>query len=405
MAKRIQSKYPGVRYREHATRKHGVQKDKYFFIRYQKDKNRIEEGLGWASQGVTAEKAFQRLCELKQNATTGEGPTRLAEKRKIALAKAKQKELENLTVEDFFNKTYFPQAKEDKKEKTCTSEDQFFRLWISPAIGNKPMEKVSPLDIERIKKSMTDAGRSPRSIQYCLAVIRQVFNVARKLDMYSADNPVSKVSKPKFDNRRLRFLSYEETETLLYALAIKSTQLHDMALLSFHCGLRAGEIFNLTWSDINFARSTLTLRDTKSSRTRIAFMTQQVKEMLQERSKATSEERQNDYVFLNRKGHKVKEISNSFDRVVSATGLNNGITDPRQKLTFHGLRHTYASWLVESGVSIYVVKEMLGHQSTAMSERYSHIGHNSMRDAVKTLEKSLNKEQPDNMAMLGENEA
>lgn len=134
-------------------------------------------------------------------------------------------------------------------------------------------------------------------------------------------------------------------------------------------------------------------------------MTQQVKEMLQERSKATSEERQNDYVFLNRKGHKVKEISNSFDRVVSATGLNNGITDPRQKLTFHGLRHTYASWLVESGVSIYVVKEMLGHQSTAMSERYSHIGHNSMRDAVKTLEKSLNKEQPDNMAILGENEA
>ena len=405
MAKRIQSKYPGVRYREHATRKHGVQKDKYFFIRYQKDKNRIEEGLGWASQGVTAEKAFQRLCELKQNATTGEGPTRLAEKRKIALAKAKQKELENLTVEDFFNKTYFPQAKEDKKEKTCTSEDQFFRLWISPAIGNKPMEKVSPLDIERIKKSMTDAGRSPRTIQCCLAVIRQVFNTARKLDMYSADNPVSKVSKPKFDNRRLRFLSYEETETLLYALAIKSTQLHDMALLSLHCGLRAGEIFNLTWSDINFARSTLTLRDTKSSRTRIAFMTQQVKEMLQERSKATSEERQNDYVFLNRKGHKVKEISNSFDRVVSATGLNNGITDPRQKLTFHGLRHTYASWLVESGVSIYVVKEMLGHQSTAMSERYSHIGHNSMRDAVKTLEKSLNKEQPDNMAILGENEA
>ncbi len=66
---------------------------------------------------VAAEKAFQRLCELKQNAATGEGPTRLAEKRKIALAKAKQKELENLTVEDFFNETYFPQAKEDKRRR------------------------------------------------------------------------------------------------------------------------------------------------------------------------------------------------------------------------------------------------------------------------------------------------
>jgi len=392
MAKRIQSKYPGVRYREHATRKHGVQKDKYFFIRYQKNNKRIEEGLGWASQGVTAEKAFQRLCELKQNATTGEGPTRLAEKRKIALAKAKQKELENLTVEDFFNETYFPQAKEDKKEKTCTSEDQFFRLWISPVIGNKPMKKVSPLDIERIKKSMTDAGRSPRTIQYCLAVIRQVFNTARKLDMYSADNPVSKVSKPKFDNRRLRFLSHEEADILLNALVLKSTQLHDMALLSLHCGLRAGETFNLTWGDVDFTRNTLTLRDTKSGRTRIAFMTEKVHSMLQMRSKGCRE----DYVFTDRKGNKVKDLSNSFDRAVAATGLNNGISDPRQKLTFHGLRHTYASWLVEYGVSIYVVKEMLGHQSTAMSERYSHIGQNSMRDAVKTLEKSLNKEKPDN---------
>ncbi len=389
MAKMIQSKYPGVRYREHLTRKHGVQRDKYYFIRFQKDKRRVEEGLGWASQGMTAEKAFQKLCELKQNANIGEGPTRLADKRKIAKANEKQKELEGLTFDRFFKKTYLPQSQANKKTKTYRSEEQFHRLWVSPVIGNKAMKKVSPLDIERIKKTMADAGRSPRTIQYCLAVIRQIFNLARKLDMYMGDNPISRVSKPKFDNRRLRFLSHEEAEILLNALKGKSNQLHDMALLSLHCGLRAGEIFNLTWGDVDFNRDTLTLKDTKSSRTRIAFITAQVKAMLQ----GIPQGNLNDFVFTNHRGLKVTDLSNSFDRAVKAMGLNKGISDTRQKLTFHGLRHTYASWLVESGVSIYVVREMLGHASTAMSERYSHVGQNSMRDAVKNLEQLLNNGQ------------
>lgn len=391
-----QSKYPGVRYREHPTRKHGVQRDRYYFIRYQKDKERVEEGLGWASQGMTAEKAFQKLCELKQNAITGEGPTRLSEKRKIARANEKQKELEGLPFDRFFKKTYLPQSQANKKVKSYKSEEEFYRLWISPVIGNKTMKKVSPLDIERIKKNMADAGRSPRTIQYCLAVIRQVFNLARKLDMYMGDNPTSRVSKPKFDNRRLRFLSHQEAEILLNALKGKNIQLHDMALLSLHCGLRAGEIFNLTWGDVDFNRDTLTLRDTKSGRTRVAYITAQVKAMLQGRPQGNP----NDFVFTNRKGLKVTHLSTLFSLAVKPMGFNKGISDPRQKLSFHGLRHTYASWLVESGVSIYVVREMLGHASTAMSERYSHVGQNSMRDAVKSLEQSLNNRRSGNVISM-----
>jgi integrase len=396
MSKLIQSKYPGIRYREHPTRKHGVQRDRYYFIRYQKAKERVEEGLGWATQGMTAEKAFQKLCELKQNAITGEGPTRLSEKRKIARANEKQKELEGLPFDRFFKKTYLPQSQANKKVRSYKSEEEFYRLWISPVLGSKTMKKVSPLDIERIKKNMADAGRAPSTIQYCLAVIRQVFNLARNLDMYVGDNPTSRVSKPKFDNRRLRFLSHEEAETLLNALKVQNIRLHDMALLSLHCGLRAGEIFNLTWGDVDFNRDTLTLRDTKSSKTRVAFMTEQVKAMLQGRPQGNP----NDFVFTNHKGLKVTHLSTSFARAIKPMGFNKGITDPRQKLTFHGLRHTYASWLVESGVSIYVVREMLGHASTAMSERYSHVGQNSMRDAVKNFEHSLNNRRSGNVISM-----
>ena len=78
------TKIPGVRYREHPNRKHGLKPDRYFTIRYQREGIRKEEGLGWASEGWTIEKASITLAELKKGHITGEGPSRLEEKREKA---------------------------------------------------------------------------------------------------------------------------------------------------------------------------------------------------------------------------------------------------------------------------------------------------------------------------------
>ena len=76
------TKFPGIRCRKHPTRKHGVNFDQYFSIRYQSEGERQEEGLGWASEGWTAKKAYDILCELKNAATTGQGAMRLKERRR-----------------------------------------------------------------------------------------------------------------------------------------------------------------------------------------------------------------------------------------------------------------------------------------------------------------------------------
>ena len=83
MQKRIKSKnYKGVFYREHETRKNGVQKDKYITIRYRKDGKDVEEALGWASEGATEFDAMKALCEIKTNIKLANGkPTSLREKR------------------------------------------------------------------------------------------------------------------------------------------------------------------------------------------------------------------------------------------------------------------------------------------------------------------------------------
>src|SRR4030067_919470 len=88
------TKFPGVRYYDHPTRKHGIQKDRYFAIRYQRDGKRHEEGIGWASEGWTAEKAANELAELKKAHTLGTGgPTSLNEKREVEKEKREQKRL------------------------------------------------------------------------------------------------------------------------------------------------------------------------------------------------------------------------------------------------------------------------------------------------------------------------
>lgn len=386
------TKYPGVRYREHPTRKNGIQKDRYFSIRYQRDGIRKEEGLGWSSEGWTLQKVLLELAELKRGYTTGEGPTRLSEKRDKAKEEKNRKQAEqdqqrkdSLTFGQFFEETYSLQAKANKSERSWLREDQFYRLWVSPFIADKTLKQISPLDLERIKKNLSDQGRAPRTIHYCLAAIRQVLNLARILHLYDGDNPVSKVKKPWVDNRRLRFLSRDEANLLLNTLKEKSQNLFIMAIISLHCGLRAGEIFKLIWADVDLERGILTLRDPKGRPGRAAFMTNEVKEIFKSLNRGNNQ----DLVFPDRKGNKVKEISNAFSRAVEEIGLNKDVKDQRYKVCFHSLRHTFASWLVENGTNLYTVKELLGHSTLAMTERYAHLGENTLQNAVLNLEKNL----------------
>jgi len=388
----IKSNFPGVRFYEHPTRRHGVQKDKYFAIRFQTSGARREEGLGWASEGWSASKAAQTLSELKKAATTGEGPCSLAERREQAEQKRHaeeqvraQEERDNLTFGGIFRDSYFPLAQKNKSRRSWAKEEQCVRLWIAPVIGSIALKDIAPIHLERIKKNMADAGRAPRSITYCLAVIRQVFNFARNHDLFAGQHPVSKVKKPMADNRRLRFLTHDEADRLLAALAERSPDVHDQALVSLHCGLRAGEVFALTWADVDMERGVLTLRDTKSGRTRAAIMTGAVKDMLTERRGHARAE----LVFPSETGARIGQISQTFVKAVKALGLNDDVADSRQKVVFHTLRHTFASWLAEQGTDLYTIQQLMGHQSFAMVQRYAHLSPDTLRRAVKTLETGM----------------
>jgi integrase len=394
MSEWIKCKTTGIRYRLHTTRKHGVGFDRYYTIRYKIAGKERSEGLGWASEGWTEKKASAVLAELKKNITTGSGPATLEEKRQIELNRraeeVKQEAAErvaNITFAEIFTEHYLPVSKSNKRnQQSWQREEQLFRLWISPVIGAKPMREIAPIHLEQIKRAMTTNDKAPRSIQYMLATIRQVFNHALVHGLFHGSNPAAGkiVKRPTIDNRRTRFLTKDEATALLSELAKRSMDVHDMALFSLQTGARAGEIFSLTWGDIDLFQGTALLRDTKSNKNRPLFLTDEVKAMLARRR--TAEAKSTDLVFPDRNGNKVVQISDSFSRAIDKLKLNEGITDRRDRVTFHSLRHTYASMLVQAGVDIYHVKELLGHSSIALTERYSHLSESTLKQAALTIQ-------------------
>jgi integrase len=395
----------GIRYREHPTRKHGVKPDKYFVLRYRIDGKRHEEALGWASEGWTAQKAIVELSKLKQSHKLAEGPRTLKEKREKARAqydtevqKKIREEQESITFAQYFEQVYYPIAKTHKKEHTYDKEELHVRLWINPVVGNKPFREIKPFDLERLKKKLLDDKnkKSPRTVQYVFATFRQVWNMARRDGLVIEESPTKKVKIPKFDNKRQRFMTRDEEQALLTKLMTKSLQVHHIALLSLRTGMRASEIFNLKWGHIDTDNGRILIMDAKGDKSRVAFMTDDIKAMFNEMNRQGPDA----YVFPSAKGVKAKDVSDTFARTVNELKLNEGISDSRQHVCFHTCRHTFASRLAESGVDLYTIKTLLGHSTITLTERYSHLSEGTLQNAVRTLEQSIKQAQPDKVIRM-----
>jgi len=225
-------------------------------------------------------------------------------------------------------------------------------------------------------------GFAQATVKHVLVLVRQIINKAISWGMWSGENPIKKVKLPTLNNRRERFLTKAEMGKVLKALQIISPLVHDIALLSLHTGMRAGEMFSLKWSHIDIENGLIHIADPKNKRSRKAFMTSTIKDMFASYKIGKPE----DFVFRSTRGKKINEVSHTFDRVVKDLKINEGIKDPRQKVVFHTLRHTFASWLAIQGTPILTIKELMGHQSLAMTERYSHLSPDHKKQAIEGIE-------------------
>lgn len=391
----------GIYYREHPTRKNGVRKDRYFYLRYTLNGRQREEGFGWESQGYTETKAAAELEIIKENIKKGTGYTSLKEKKEVNRTTAEQSE--TITFDDFFNSYEAAQAG-IKSDKFIKNERQYYNIHIKDHIGSKPLKEVTVEDIETIKQVMLKATKPSGEPKYAAATInhilklcRHVFNVAITHKKVS-ENPTKHTKLLKVNNQRLRFLSHEDADILLKQLQeIKSpeekglnyykqnqtSQTYELAVLSLYCGCRASELFALRANDVNFATGFLTIRDSKNHSSRNVPMPEIVIFTLKRRLSALNIT-QEDYIFRNKDGGQINEISDRYQEIADKL-FNSDIEDRKLRVVFHTLRHTYASWLVQSGVDLYTVKELMGHKTLAMTMRYAHLAPNKFTAAIAVL--------------------
>lgn len=401
----IKSQYKGLRYREHSSQTVGVGRSKrplrYYVAVYKWKGKTVTDAFGWEGDRIhNEEEACDIHRELTKNRKNRVPPFTLKEKdefadRKRQLEEAqRKKEIQaNISFSDVFSKHYLPNAQSKRRsENSWKREESLHRIWIEPIIGKRPLRKIKPLNIEHISKQMREKGLSPRSIEYALAVVRQVFQFALKNELYYGPNPATGalVRRPKYDNTKQRALAPKEIKQLFSELSKRSQNLHDIALFSLFTGCRAGEIFSLTWGAVDLENNVATLIRTKSGKNREVYLDSDLKKMLI--ALKPSNVKPGDLVFPDRKGNKIARISSVFMRTVEQLGLNDGVTERTHRVTFHSLRRTYATWLKDdpdNDLNLHDIKELLGHASIVTTERYFATDREKLKQSALKIRKRL----------------
>lgn len=372
---------PGVRYREHPTRKHGVRRDRYFAIYFKVDGKRREQGLGWASEDWTLDKAQKELAKLKEAARTGEGPVTLKERRSIAEKARRKAERQDVTLAAFWNEHYAPAAAQTKKPETWRTEEHHFRIWLAPRYGSLPLREIEARDLDALRNAMRQAGRSPRTVQHVLATFRAVWKMAREWGVVQGDSPSKAVKVGRIDNARVRFLSPEELSDLLEEVKKRDPNAWELVLAAANTGARLGELASLTWGNVNLTAREIALIHTKTGKPRTVPMTPDMADMLRQKEQGGP----GDLVFLNSLSRPWKLQPTAFRKAVAALGLNTGRKDRKELIVFHSLRHTAASLMLKAGVDLRTIQSLFGWSTLQMLQRYTHAGNEAKSRAVERL--------------------
>jgi len=242
--------------------------------------------------------------------------------------------------------------------------------------GNIFLDEITPQEVERFKADRLTKGNSPARVNRYLALLKKMFNLA--IDWgHLKENPLRKIKLfSEKSNFKERILSAEEEKKLLEC---SSEHLRPIILTALHTGMRRGEILSLKWHQVDLAKRTVRAEKTKSGKMRTIPLNDCISAELM-RLKAINGK--SEHVFLNpAKAKPLGDVKTAFNAAKRRAGIKG--------LRFHDLRHTFATRLVERGVDLITVKELLGHYSVTITQRYTHSRSELKQRAVESLARPL----------------
>lgn len=277
-----------------------------------------------------------------------------------------------------FRDEYLVYIQAAKSKNYYESISYSFKQLIS-FCGDIPLNKIETKIIDKFICSTFN--RTPRGAHHYYRTLKAAFNKAIEWN-YISINHFTKVKFPKLSKSFPVFIS--EDELLIILTNTPYQYLKDIFTVGFYTGLRLGELINMKWNWIDFFQNQITVKcsnnfQPKSKKERNVPMSEKVKSILINRFNLAVHQ-PGEVVFFRIEGRKLHKetISKQFKRAVRKSNLNENIH-------FHSLRHSFASLLVQKGVSLYIIKELLGHEDLATTQVYSHLQQQNLRDAVSLL--------------------
>ena len=258
-----------------------------------------------------------------------------------------------------------------KKNTTCPNH-------FLPFLRNKELKDISisdiknyqakrKIEIQNVPKNLNkrESEITYRSINLEISILHNFFNYCIEKG-YIDKNPCSGVKKLN-ELSRLKTLSDKDIQKLINSSTNKLTK--DLITFLIYTGCWKGEALNLKWDDVDFQNNVIAIKGTKTKYDRYIPISKPLKDLLSDIGKIDGCE----YVF-NDNGKKLGDFKRSFHTACRNAGLKD--------LRIHDLRHVFASKMVMGGTSLYITGELLGHRTTQMTKRYSHLVPETLKKAV-----------------------
>jgi len=301
------------------------------------------------------------------------------------------------SFQEFSDKWYRTYVLTNNKPSEQVQKKCMLNKHLAPYFGRMVLSQISALQIEEFKAKKQSSGLCNKSINNLLGILGKCLRTAQEWEII---DKVPRIKPLKVAPQEVKYLNEEEYTQLLVA-ANDGGIFYEMLLFSLRTGVRIGELAALEWADINFHDGTVTVRrnivngivgSPKNNKFRTVYLACDIFEKLSARRK------NNGLIFPD-------DIGNYFSRFICRNRLNNLCSKAGiKRISWHALRHSFASQLATNGVSLKTIQELMGHSDLKMVQRYAHLEPITLREAIKTLEpkKELDINFGHNMATIPE---
>ena len=241
---------------------------------------------------------------------------------------------------------------------------------------------VCPNDLERFSAGLHDIGIHPRSQARIISGIKSFFHFLIMADYIEAD-PSELLEGPKIGFKIPEVLTVEEIDTIISAIDLsKNEGQRNRAMLEtlYSCGLRVSELTNLKLSDLYFDEGFIKVEGKGSKQRLVPISPRAIKEIqlyFIDRNRGKIKKEYEDFVFLARWGKNISRIM--VFHLIKELAQISGIT---KNISPHTFRHSFATHLLEGGANLRAIQCMLGHESIATTEIYTHIDRNMLRSEI-----------------------